>query len=418
MKAVYEDRPIEVFQRLLELGYGLPEHYFPYPGYTFRDVRIALAVQRSQLLQEIAAGRQVNSRLAAAAYEMEFPERRVRKPTRADSEIQAPLLQHLRQLDPENDLHLARLIEAWLNLGYTARAEEAVAGAYRASPDSDYWRLAYFQLLKSRQRFREAVAVATAGRVDFRDIEVYRSELAARTANAFEPFDRVLKQLVDLGDQQGASESATAYRWGSKDLAEALCAGYPEQGRRALREAWRKLLVPLESSGHKTPGNDSLQLTASLLFNAPLPRNATAEVPMQPRTLFDAVAESPYGAEELEGFLRAMPDEIRKGFHRLYGYLAEATAGGQRRKELWSRLREQTIDDHEFTLWMLLRERQRSGFLPGEREAFEERLSSMADPSLFQLVLAARVFVAGGAVDKAGQLYRLVAARMSPPVCH
>ena len=414
LKAVYENRPLELFQHLQELGYGLPEHHYPYPGYTFREVRIALAVPRSQLLQEIAAGRRVNPRLAAAAYEMEFPEKRIGKPTRADSELQAPLLEHLRQLDPENDLHRVRSIEAWLALGYTARAEEAIADAYRASPDSGYWRLAYFQLLRSQQRFQEAAAVAADGRLDFRDTGIYRSEFAARTANVFEPFDRVLRQLVDLGDQKSpAPASGTGRRWEAQGLADALCAGDPEQGRRALREAWRKLLVPLKSSGHTTPGNHSLQLTASLLLNAPLPGNATAEVPIEPRTLFDAVAESPYGAEELEGFLRAMPDEIRKGFHRLYGYLAEATVGGQRRKELESRLREQAMDDHEFTLWMLLRERQRSGFLPGEREAFEERLSSMADPSLFQLVLAARVFGSGGAVDKAGQQYRLVAARMT-----
>ncbi|MDE0658527.1 MAG: hypothetical protein OXI79_02645 [Gammaproteobacteria bacterium] len=413
LKALYEDRALELFQHLQELGYGLPEHHYPYPGYTFRDVRIALAVPRSQLLQEIAAGRRVNPRLAAAAYEMEFPERRLGKPTRADSELQAPLLEHLRQLDPENDLHLVRSIEAWLSLGYTARAEEAIGSAYRASPDSGYWRLAYFQFLRSQQRFQEAVAVATAGRVDFRDTGVYRSELRARTANVFEPFDRVLKQLVDLGDQQPAPASGTARRWEAQGLADALCAGDPEQGRRALREAWRKLLVPLKSSGYATPGNNTLQLTASLLMNARLPRNGTPEVPVEPHTLFDAVAESPYGAEELEGFLRAMPDEIRRGFHRLYGYLAQATAGGPRLRELWSRLREQAIDDHEFTLWMLLRERQPRGFVAGEREAFEERLSSMAEASLFQLVLAARVFASGGAVDRAGDQYRLVAARMA-----
>ncbi|MYK45467.1 MAG: hypothetical protein F4029_04475 [Gammaproteobacteria bacterium] len=413
LKAVYEDRPIEVFQQLQELGYGLPEHYYPYPGYTFREVRMALAVPRSQLLQEIAAGRRVNPRLAVAAYEMEFPERRLDKPTPADSELQAPLLEHLRRLDPENDLHLVRSIEAWLSLGHTARAEEAIAGAYRASPDSDYWRLAYFQLLRSQQRFQEAVAVAADGSLDFRDTGVYRSDLAARTTNVFEPFDRVLKQLVDLGDQKPAPASATASRWETQGLADALCAEDPEQGRRALREAWRKLLVPLKSSGYATPGNDALQLTASPLLSAPLPRNGRAEVPAEPRTLFDAVAESPYGAEELEGFLRAMPDEIRRGFHRLYGYLAQATAGGPRLKELWSRLREHAIDDHEFTLWMLLRERQHRDFVAGEREAFEERLSSMAEASLFQLVLAARVFASGGAVDRAGDQYRLVAARMA-----
>ena len=412
LKAAYGGTPIEVFQRLLELEYGLPEHRFPYPGYDAGDIRAALAAPRTQLLDEIAAGRQVDARLAVAAYEMEFPEKRFGKPTRADSELQAPLLEHLRRLDPENDLHLARLIEAWLSLGYTARAEEAIAGAHRASPDSNYWRLAYFQLLRSQQRFQEALAVAEDGRLDFRDTGVYRSELAARTANISEPFDRLLRQLVDLGDQKPAGETATG-RWATQGLANALGAGDPELGRRALREAWRKLLVPLKSSGYATPGNVNLQLSASPLLSAPLQRNGRAELPVQPRKLFDAVAESPYGAEELEGYLRAMPDEIRKGFHRLYGYLARATAGGQRREELWSRLREQAIDDHEFTLWMLLRERQRRGFVAGEREAFEERLSSMADPSLFQLVLTARVFAAGGAADKAGEQYRLVAARMT-----
>ena len=142
-----------------------------------------------------------------------------------------------------------------------------------------------------------------------------------------------------------------------------------------------------------------------------MPRNTRPAAAEETRTLFDAVAETPWGAQELDGFLRAMPDEIRKGFHRLYGYLAQATACGQRREELGFRLRE--TDDHEFTLWMLLRERQRDGFVPGEREAFEARLSSMADPSLFQSVLTARVFASGGAVDKAAEQYRLVGARMT-----
>ena len=413
LRAVYEGRPLEVFQRLSELGYGLPEHPFPYPGYTYRGTRVALAAPRSQLLEEIAAGRQVDPRLAVAAFEMEFPEKRFGKPTRADSELHAPLLERLRQLDPENDLPLARLIEAWLNLGHAARAEEAIASTYRASPDSDYWRLAYFQLLRSEQRFQEAVAVAADGGLDFRDPGVYASELAARTSDISAPFDRLLRQLVDLGDQKPpASESATAGRWATQGLADALCAGDPVQGRRALREAWRKLLVPLKSSGHSTPGNLNLPLVASPLLGARLPRNPRAEVPGKPRTLFDAVAESPYGAQELDGYLRAMPDEIRKGFHRLYGYLARASADGQRLRELASRLRGQQIDDHEFTLWMLLREGQPGPFVAGEREAFEERLSSMADPSLFQLVLTARVFAAGGAVDRAERQYRLVAARM------
>ncbi|MYJ74919.1 MAG: hypothetical protein F4089_07355 [Gammaproteobacteria bacterium] len=413
LRAVYEGRPPQVFQRLSELGYGLPEHPFPYPGYTHRDLRVALAVPRSQMLEEIAAGRQVDPRLAVAAFEMEFPERRFGKPTRADSELHAPLLERVCQLDPDNDLPLARLIEAWLNLGYAARAEEAIAGAYRASPDRDYWRLAYFQLLRSQQRFQEAVAVAADGGLDYRDTRVYQSELAARTSDLPAPFDRLLRQLVDLGDRRPpAPQSPTSDRWTTQGLVEALGAGEPEQGRQALRKAWRKLLLPLKSSGHSTPGNMSLQLTASPLLSARLPCNPRAEVPAEPRTLFDAVAESPYGAQELDGYLRAMPDEIRKGFHRLYGHLARATTDGQRRKELTSRLRGQKIDDHEFTLWMLLRESQPGPFVAGEREAFEQRLSSMADPSPFQLVLTARVFAAGGAVDRAEERYRLVAARM------
>ena len=413
LRAVYEGRPLQVSQRLSELGYGLPEHPFPYPGYTHRGTRVALTAARSQLLAEIAAGRQVDPRLAVAAYEMEYPEKRFGKPTRADSERHAPLLERLCKLDPDNDLPLARLIEAWLNLGYAARAEEAIAGAYGASPDRDYWRLAYFQLLRSQQRFQEAVAVAADGGLDFRDPAVYQSELAARTADLSAPFDRLLRQLVDLGDQRPpAPQSPAADRWATQGLVEALGAGEPEQGRRALRKAWRKLLMPLESSGHATPGNMSLQLIASPLLSARLPRNPRAQAPAEPRTLFDAVAESPYGARELDGYLRAMPDEIRRGFHRLYGHLARATADGQRRKELTSRLLGQTIDDHEFTLWMLLRERQPGPFVAGEREAFEERLSSMADPSLFQLVLTARVFAAGGAVDGAEERYRLVAARL------
>ena len=412
LKAAYEGRPVEVFRHLLELGYGWPEQPVHYPGYTYLELREALAAPRARMLDKIASGGQVGPRLASTAYEIEFPDKHFPMPTRAESRRQASLLDQLRRLDPERELHRVRLIRAWLNLGYTGRAEKAIAGAYRASPDNDFWRLAYLVLLRSQQRFEEALAVAADGDLDFRDVGVYRSELAARTGDISRPLDRFLRHLLELAGERPALGSLGANRRAPQRLARALIAGEPVRGRQALRESWRRLLAPRQSGRRATPGKSHLQSAAASLLNASLPRYGQDEAPMEARMLFDAVADSPYGAGELEAYLRAMPDGTRKGLPRLYGYLVRATAGGQRRQELWSRLRERKIDDHEFTLWMLLRDGKQGELAAGEWEALNERLTSIADPSPFQLVLAARIFSSTGAVEKAAEHYRLVAARM------
>ena len=438
LQAVYEGRPEEAFQRLVrEMGIGVPEHDPTYGGNFFPGFDEALAGALSRLLNAVAAGQHVDPKLARDAYEMEFPDLQFQNPTRAEFERRALLLDNLRRLEPGPEFDHTEMIEAWLNLGYTHRAGRAIANEYNASPENDSWRLAHFVFLRSQQRHEEALVVAMDGGPDLRDRDIYQQALFVRLRGSqTQPFARILRQLLDLTRTPPLEGLGSAF---TQHLAKALNAGDHEQGRQALREVWRRLFLFRKLSNPPAGGSRSpdqrFQGILTNLLNARLPGTGqdtaagsvgrtmgagtppgaisgmAAGAPPEPRMLFDAVADTPYGAQELEGFLRAMPDEERKGFRPLYEYLAKAEVGSDRLQELSSRLREQAIDDHEFTLWMLLHDRQEAEFVPGELQAFEERLAAMLDPSPYQLLLAARIFAASGAVGQAVEHYKLVMAR-------
>ena len=438
LQAVYEGRPEEAFQRLVrEMGIGVPEHDPTHGGNFFPGFDEALAGARSRLLNAVATGQYVDPKLARDAYEMEFPHHRFQNPTRGEFERRALLLDNLRRHEPGPEFDHTEMIEAWLNLGYTHRAGRAIANEYNASPENDSWRLAHFVFLRSQQRFEEALAVAMDGGPDLRDRDIYQQALFVRLRDSqTKPFPRILRRLLDLTRTPAPELRSNAF---TRRLTKALNAEDHEQGRQALREAWRRLFLFGKSSNSPTGANWRFQGVLTTLLNARLPgtgqdaaafpasgsvgRTMGAETPPgaisgmaagappEPRMLFDAVADTPYGAQELEGYLRAMPDKERKGFRPLYEYLAKAEVGSDRLQELSSRLREQAIDDHEFTLWMLLHDRQEAEFVPGELQAFEERLAAMLDPSPYQLLLAARIFAASGAVGQAGEHYKLVMAR-------
>ena len=430
LEALYQERFDDAFRVFVELKNRLPQtEYLLTPD---RGLPEALAGTRSRLLDAVASGRPVDLNLARAAYEMEFTSFRRIHETGKRLKRKAALLENLRKLDPRPSRRYADRINAWLASGSTDRAGEAIAAEYRAAPEEEFWRLAHFLFLGSQQRFAEALAVATDGGPDLRNPRVLQRALQqAMNAQNREPAGIILKLQGD--PPFGAPNSRGTERSAVQRLNGALLSGDHEQGRQALREAWRELLAPpglsyipvpilamnllgrtLQAPAHNAAGslNSGVAgvMTAGGMRAGPRSGLPAGMAPKPPK-LLDAVAKTPYGAAELEGFLRAAPDEIRKGFHQLYGYLAKALDDGERLQKLWGRLREQEIGDHEFTLWMLLRGRQKVEFGPGDLEAFERRLSAMADPSPYQLLLAARIYATAGALEQAVEHYKLVAAR-------
>ena len=138
---------------------------------------------------------------------------------------------------------------------------------------------------------------------------------------------------------------------------------------------------------------------------------SAGDTPPRPVMLFDAIADAPYGAAEMESYLRAMPPNRRREFHQLYEYLARASSASDGSAELGATLRAQTMDDHDLMRWMLLRDRTGVALSDEDLAAFEERFAATFDPAPYQLLLAARVFAATGAVEQAVEHYKLVAAR-------
>ena len=434
LEAIYAGRNDEAFRLLVEMEENLPSpQRFPVSLYGLGPDE-ALAATRSRIVDEIAAGGAVDLNLARAAYEWEFSVGNALYPgpTTEWLERQALVLGKLADLDDDASRYRAAQVRIWLNLGYTDRAGEAIFKEYKAAPDNDAWRLAYFVFLNMQQRFEEALRVAKDGGPDFSDPEIYQSALAGKTAL---PFIRgILRHLIALSDQRPALGSAGGHRSAQQRLVQALSTGDHEQGRLALREVWRQLLpaqlavryrylpiivrnlslVRLPIGGPSTtalpPGG-----SASGIMGAGSPtgmlRIIDNRAPASPRLLFDAVADTPYGAVDVEEYLRATPDPARKALHRLYAILAKLPAAGLRQQALRRQLREGAIDDHEFTLWMLLCDQLKVELDPGGLQAFEGRLAAISDPSPYQLLLAARVFATSGIAEHAAEYYKLLAAR-------
>ena len=441
LDAIYAGRNGEAFRLIVEMEENLPSPQgFPQRFYA-PGLNDALEAASSELLDQLAVGEAVPLDLARAAYEREFSSRfYYQLPSLERWERQNLMLDRLAALDPDPSRYRADRIVVWLNLGYADRAGDAIAEEYRAAPDNAGWRLAHFLFFRSQQRFGEAAEVASDGGPDFSDPAVLQQVTTrqSRSPGSVAAIIRKLQAMQTFEEDSGSVSAGSALmalgaprqqsrRQGPVErLGEALKAGDHEEGRRALREAWRSLLALRNSPYGPPPGTMPLTFLAGGLLNTPMPEpgkkapavmavrgngGAMGEKPPEPRMLFDAVAEAPYGAAELDAFLRAVPDRTRTGFSRLYEYLAEASNDGRRLEYLWKRLNLQEITDHEFTLWMMLRDKERVEFGPGGLQAFEARLEAVSDPSPYQLLLAARVLATAGAVDRAVDYYKLVAAR-------
>ena len=458
LEAIYAGRSDEAFRLIVEMEENLPSPQgFPVRFFA-PGLNDALEAASSELLDRIVAGERVPLDLARAAYEREYSSRFFyRAPSPERLERQDRVLGRLAALDPDPSRYRADQIDVWLNLGYADRAGEAIAEEYRTAPDNDAWRLAHYLFFRSQQRYGEALGVVSDGGPELSDPAVMQQAMTRqmRSPGAVASIIRTLQSMQTVEEDSGSVSAGSGLlvlggprpqnrREGPvARLGEALNAGDHEEGRQALREAWRSLLAPRNSPYGPPPGSTPLAFLASSLLNSPMPEpgkegstnsrtgiiggmaivmspatvsgsstaTAMGEKPPERRMLFDAVAVAPYGAAELDAFLRAVPDRTRAGFSQLYEYLAKASDDGQRLQELWERLNLKQVTDHDFTLWMMLRDGQRVEFGPGGLEAFEARLAAVSDPSPYQLLLAARVLATAGAVEQSVDYYKLVAAR-------
>ena len=427
-------------------------------GFFSRNKKLfeGLAHVRLRLLDVLGSGQPVDPKLARAAFETEFSIWRESASTDEELKRKADVLNLLIKIDPDQDSYRQELIHLWLRLGEMQRAREGIAYEYRIAPESEDWRLAYFLILIAEQRFSEALALAGDGGSNYSHTQTLQQALRSQIMNfSFAASRKVIEHLrINSGWAPAAMQNLNlpGYEAPEQEAEERLrnAISYVDDGKGqlALRESWRKLLAPNGAPYGPLPDARQLPLVADSLLSAPLEDTAESAdadpvwnsqrfVPLvviphmpagramtqaqmrdsaqqTPRTLFHAVAESHYGASELGAYLRAMPDEQRRLFFRLYEYLASAhlTSGDRDLfEDLSSRLATGNIDDHSFTLWMLLHDQMKLEFAIGNQEDFERRLNEMNDPTSYQLLLAARLLAAAGSVEKAVEHYKIVAAR-------
>ena len=391
---------------------------------------------RARIFQAVADGDEVDAETVRIVYEFEFPPY-FGASSRNRASRQVGILPTLIARYPDDGRYRRELVAAHWDLGNRAKAEATLAECYRENPEDEILRAALYFLLLYEGKFAEALRLVTDSGPDLRDQTAVDDLLAkVRSVRSFEPAsgDQLFRKIY-----QGTIEPSYS-RWSPevdrgiealRDAAKARPDDPHETGRRALRTVWRGVQVPSEERqfspepGYLTNVLLSMPLSADSSddsrfgfdpYGAPSHRldDLLAAKAAEETTLFEAIAREPYGVVEFGLYLRSMPALQRRDEHRLYGLLADAVVAAgkldETSRELTGRLAD--LDDHDFTVWMLLRFRQNSPVETAELAAFASRANAVEDPSKLQILYMARIYAKAGAHNDASQHYRLLAAKL------
>ena len=394
------------------------------------------AASRARIFQAMADGEEIDAEVVRIVYEFEFP-RYFGTLNRDRGSRQVEILPTLITRYPDDGRYRRELVAAHWDLGNRAEAEAALAECYRENPEHEFLRAALYFLFLYDGKYHEALRLVTDGGPDLRDQAAVDDLLAkVRSTRSFESAagDQLFRKVY-----QGSIEPSFSRFSGEVDRGiEALRAAAKadpdaahEAGRRALRTVWRGVQAPSEERQFSPePG-----YMTNLLLSMPLSTDSSddsrfgfdpygapphrlddllAAKAEEEMSLFEAIAREPYGVVEFDLYLRSMPTEQRRGENRLYQLLADAVVAAGRLDEtsgeLTGRLRD--LDDHEFTVWMLLRFRQNSPVGAAELDAFAGRANAVEDSSKLQILSMARIYAKAGTVNDASQLYRLLVAKL------
>lgn len=373
-------------------------------------------------------------------YEWEFrPSLELPSPDQAARQI--TVLPGLIERFPDDDRYRLELVAAHLALGQLKNVEQALFACYRRDVGDEFLRAALFFHLQNQEQFASALELVTDGGPDLRDERVLDELLAKlRAQNRFQASaeSRLFRRIY-----RGAIAPPPFGNWPievdrSIDFLRQSAPAKDEQsdeaGRRALRVAWRGMDDPEDERRTPTPG-----LQMAYLLSVPFHVDPSGRHPFNfdisatrlhrvdqlidpdaaaqgsgPKTLFDAVAKAPYSADEFERYVGALPADQRRDQHRLYRLLVEAheTAGtlDARVRELAPGLNRRS--DHDFAVWMMLRDRQNASLNARELADFRSRAREFDDPGEIQVLAMARLFAKAGEFGEASQHYRWLAAML------
>ena len=432
VKSILEGTDEEGLLALVDLQRG-GRRYFG--GISGEDDKYAAA--RGRILDSVRGDPPYDAETVRIVYEFEFASRYYgfRLPLET-LQRRAELLPILVEHYPDDHRYLRELVLAHIDLAQWTRAEQALAACYENDPADEMLRGALYYLLVNQERYDAALALVTDGGPDLRDTAV-ADELREKVRNSrgFEPASSTsLFRAVYRGNLEPSYN-----RWspqvdrGIDVLRESLAAdAEPDNdvASQALRTVWRGATAPSEERAYATPAYYMINSLLSL----PLDSNRTDEMRYRAgdqdyrldslldaaddpdsTTLFEAIAGRPYGAPAFDLYLGSLPATERRDLHSLYRLLVTAaTASGtldQRVESLARRLGE--LGDHDFTVWMLLRNEQTEDLAAREHDALVERANQIADPTMLQILAMARLHAKAGAFDTASEHYRLLAAKLA-----
>ena len=406
-------------------------------GKRYEAIRERILVGTDELDDAIDDDRR-DADFVRTVYEWEFPPR-FDLPSPDLAARQVAVLPGLIDRYPKDHRYGVELANAYLALGEQANIREALFGCYRRDPADKFLRAALYFHLRYQDQFALAQEVATDGGPDLREAAVLDELLEElRGKNRFQdsPGSRLFRQVYRGGIpappgswSSDVEQSLDFLRLSVKVEDEAAEA---EAGRRALRAAWRGADDPNDEQRVSIPG-----WQVALLLSIPLHTDPSGQSPFnstpsttklhrldqlldtdaasdEPKTLFEAVAKEPFSAREFDRYLEAMPADLRRDEHRLYSLLVDAhDVAGTTEKSLRDLSQDlDTRGDHDFTVWMMLRDRQDDPITRRELAAFRARASKVDRPGEVQIRAMARVFAKAGEFSEASQYYRWLAAEL------
>ena len=453
LKTIYEGTPESGLMALLRL------HKDVLQGARSRVAMGSLPTARfeepmERILERVRSGQEVDPGIAGMVYDMATT--RSPRAARSAQRRRAELARAFASAYPDEARFPVDRLLALYDLGLRRETDEALFDYYRHRGEDEFARGALYVRLLDEGDFAAALAVVADGGPDLRDrvtfdalveksrrtrdgsVSLFRrvhGDLTRQRRFSFFPpaierdIDR-LRQAVGTADPAPAMDASAA----SVD-SETPVAVTNEEARRALRAVWRGIQAPADDASR--PGvrfgggflNSLLALplnpeSSAAIFLSSGGRQVSGLAQLaesgpsdrKPRLLIDAVAGLPESVDEFERYVVSLPPDSRRQQSRLYEVLADAIDAAGRRprrlEELGARLRDGTIGDHEFSLWMVLRNREAGSLAADQLEDFASRAGEVVRPTDPELLAMARLYAKAGALDEAVDHYALLAARL------
>ena len=341
---------------------------------------------------------------------------------------------------PESSNYALDTISAYLAKGQIPDFENSLSRYYKDNPDDSYTRAAlYLHYVKSEQ-FNDALAIAQDGGADLSDNEILAALQTKaredRRRNSFGSGEFIFLKFMENNEAFNFWGSQPPIFKYARKLQQDLVEENGIQSRRNLRAMWRSILnlsdnlqlsrlqrLPLYASISKLTSDN---LNASIIWgrnqgtNSLVPKTLSdvlnLEDTIEGRPLIEEAMAFPANIDEIEKYLQSVTPDLQPILADLYILLAKAYQSNpeleaKRLGALTARLQKGTINNHDFTLWMLMS--AGAGNTPSENvyQSFVKRANSVHSPGDLQFLAIARLHALMGKYEASAQNYLLLVSR-------